>query len=224
VEQVLHVPFVAVCRRVEFADENPDEDFVYHLKHCQLAPSVRFPIRSNAVMWLIDHRHIFKASWDTANPFEFRFPLFFTLGHLRKQDVKTFSWRKTSTSDLRPSLPGGWHFSYLTGRARNVHKELAVRRDKAWAWGSASVTHPKCLVQRYPEYEEFIDTVPWLVAQNIQQFAFFIPCQPAFYDTDDILATDCDNCSRLFCSNWFFLVCYGSGSGLCITFPSCATG
>jgi hypothetical protein len=204
-----------------FTDENPDEDFLYHLKHCQLDPTVRLPIRSNAVMWLIDHRHIFKASWDTTNPFEFRFPLFFTLGYLRKQDVKTFNWRKTSSSDPRPTLPGGWHFSYVlfppsfymkmlsmaesggrrflaSGRARNVHKELAVRRDKAWAWGSASVTHPKCLVKRYPQYEEFIDTVPWLVAQNIQQFAFFIPCQPAFYDTDNMLATDYDNCSRLF--------------------------
>lgn len=206
----------ACCR----ADENPDEDLLYHLKHCQLKPEVT-RIRSNAVMWLSDHRHIFKASWDDPNPFSFRFPLFFPLAYLRQQNAQTFNWRKTALTDPKPSLPGGWHFSYVlfpptfymkmvsiaeagggrffsSGRAQNVQRELAIRRNQAWAWGSTSVTHPKCLVQRYPEYEQFVDTVPWLVAQNVQQFAFFVPCQPAFYDQGDVLSTDYGNCSRLF--------------------------
>jgi hypothetical protein len=172
-------------------------------------------------MWLSDYRYVFKASMDDPNPFSFRFPLFYTLGYLRQQDVKTFYWRKSSPGDLRPSLPGGWHFSYMlfpptfymkmfsmaesggrrflsTGRARTVHRELAERRDHGGHWGSASITHPTCLVQKYPEYKDFADTVPWLVAQNVQQFAFFVPCQPAFYDTDDALSKDYGNCSMLF--------------------------
>lgn len=202
-------------------DENPDEDFLYHLKHCQLEPSVRLPIRSDAVMWLVDHRYIFKAGSDGPNPFSFRFPLFFTLGYLKQQDVQKFNWRTTSSMDPQPLLPGGWHFSYMlfppsfymkmlsmaesggrrflaSGRAQYVHHELAARREKAWFWGFSSVTHPQCLVERYPEYKEFVDTVPWLIAQNVQQFAFFIPCQPAFYDTDNLLETDYGNCTRLF--------------------------
>jgi hypothetical protein len=198
----------------------PDEDFLYHLKRCQLS-TVRFPIRSNAVMWVYDYRYIFKGGSDTPNPFSFRFPLFYSLGYLRKQDAAKFSWRATASNDPAPTLPGGWHFSYTlfpstfymkmfsmaesghrrffsSGRARFVQRELAARRNEGFHWGSKAITHPKCLLQRYPDYKDFVDTVPWLIAQNVQQFAFFVPCEPAFYDYDNVLATEYAECQRLF--------------------------
>jgi hypothetical protein len=194
------------------------------MKHCQLDPNVRCPIRSNAVMWLYDYRYIVKASDDDPNPFSFRFPLFWTLGAIRKQDPATFSWRKSPSNSPKPSLPGGWHFSYTlfpaafymkmasmaesggrrfftsitAQRVQHVHQELQSRRNTAFPWGTKAVTHPKCLAEKYPMYKDMIMKVPWLVAQNAQQFAFFVPCQPALYDAEGVLQASYQDCARLF--------------------------
>jgi hypothetical protein len=46
------------------------------------------------------------------------------------------------------------------------------------------IPHPDCVLKKHPAYKDFTLTVPWLVAQNPQAFAFWVPCEPAFYDRD----------------------------------------
>lgn len=57
-----------------------------------------------------------------------------------------------------------------------------------WQAWRKRVPHPDCVLRDHPAYKNVTLQVPWLVAQNVQAFAFWAPCEPAFYDLDPAAA------------------------------------
>ncbi|WIA15627.1 hypothetical protein OEZ85_002254 [Tetradesmus obliquus] len=203
-------------------DEMADEDFLLHLKHCELKPGLQEPIHSNIVYWHADYRYMFRSDWPPSGgyPYSLRFPTVWTLGTVRKGNPQNpgepLELRNYRSAGFHPTEPGGWHLGYTLfapalylkyigvaeiGVSRiakfpnisDVHRHLAAQRSvsplipgrETWR---KRIPHPDCVLRQNPVYKNVTLQVPWLVAQNMQAFAFWTPCEPAFYDLDPAAA------------------------------------
>lgn len=191
-------------------DENPDENFVFHLKHCKLKPQVSQPINSNILFWLTDYRNVFRAddgSPGPGYPYSLLYPQVWTFEGVQ-QAPSIRAWHKRGQPF--PKVVGGYHFcqpAFMPGAylkylgvseagAHTVFGSPLARDPAAWkaafhgvqtepTW-RARVTHPQCIQRNHGStYNHTLLRVPWLMANNPEVFRDYIPCGLAFYDSPE---------------------------------------
>lgn len=185
------------------ADEFIDEDYLFHLKHCEFKADAPLPFSSNAPFYQNDFRHAFKTDFppDSHYMYSLKFPSVWTLKALRQATAKTM--RHHMQQAPFPKRVGGFHLSSDAFIPHLLFKYLNNAEGGLWALKGEHEAMSKNMTETYERYRQGLKhwrdrILPpsclqrlhndnsqigphWLVQQNPEAFPWLFLTDPPFW-------------------------------------------